>query len=235
MRSALISLLFAAVVMTSCSGLTPELIEAVTAPGAELDEETVIAGLREALRIGSGRTVDRTAAIDGFLANELIRIHLEGDLERFGRTLRQIGLGHQVDELEVQMNRAAERAAGEARQVLVDAVTGLTFEDAMAILRGHSTAATDFLRARTESEIRSRFRPIVVEKMDEVGLSRLYRQLADAYNRLPVSRPAANLDDYVTDEALDGLFLVLGEEERKIREDPVARTTELLRRVFGRA
>lgn len=219
----------------SCSGIPADLIEAVAAPDGELDEETVIAGLEEALRIGSRRAVDRTAVIDGYLANELIRIHLEGDLERMGRALRQIGLGRQVDELEVAMNRAAEGAAGEAREVLVDAVSTLTFDDATAILRGHSTAATDWLRGRSESEIRARFRPIVVAKMDEVGLSRLYRQLADAYNRLPVSRPAVDLDEYVTDEALDGLFLVLGEEEEKIRQDPRARTTELLRRVFGRA
>ena len=151
-----------------------------------------------------------------------------------GRTLRRLGLGRQVDELEVAMNRAAEEAAGEAREVLVRAVTSLTFDDAMRILDGGSTAATDFLRARTGEEIRSRFHPIVVAKMDQVGLSRLYRQLAAEYNRLPlVSRPAVDLDDYVTDEALDGLFTVLGEEEKRIREDPLARTTELLRRVFG--
>lgn len=226
-------LLAAALILASCSGLPPELLEAVTAPSGELDEETVIAGLREALRVGSERTVDRTAAFDGFLANELIRIHLEGDLERMGRTLRRLGLGRRVDEFEVQMNRAAEKAAGEARLVLTRAVTGLTFEDAMGILRGPETAATDFLHAETSTEIRARFHPIVVDKMDEVGLTALYRELADHYNRLPVSRPAVDLDDYVTDRALDGLFTVLGEEERKIREDPLARTTELLRRVFG--
>lgn len=234
MKSLVSLVLLSSLSLLSCSGIPPELIEAVTAaPAGELDEETVIAGLKEALRIGSGRTVERTAAIDGFLANELIRIRLDGDLERMGRVLRQIGLGRRVDELEVQMNRAAEQAAGEAREVLVDAVSSLGFEDAMGILRGHSTAATDYLRRETEEEMRARFHPIVVEKMEEVGLSRLYRELAQQYNRLPVQRPAIDLDDYVTDEALEGLFTVLGEEERKIREDPVARTTELLRRVFG--
>ena len=236
MKRSLVLLLVATLTL-ACSGIPPELIEAVSGlPGEELDEETVIAGLKEALTIGSGRAIDRTAAIDGFLANALIRITLEDnrDLERMASALRRIGLGGQVDQMEVAMNRAAERAAGEAREVFVREVSGLTFDDAMGILRGGPTAATDFLRGRTEGEIRRRFRPIVVEKMDEVGLSRAYRELADQYNRLPlVTRPATDLDDYVTDEALDGLFTVLGEEEKKIREDPVARTTELLRRVFG--
>ena len=224
-----------ALVVTACSGFPPELVDTLGGDGPRaLDRETVIAGLKEALEVGSERTVERTAVVDGYLANELIRIVMPRELESMARSLRRIGLGHQVDELEEGMNRAAERAAGEAREVLWREIRALTFDDAMEILNGGPTAATDHFRTRTRAEIRARFHPIVVEKMAEVGLSRLYRELADHYNRLPLlTRPAVDLDEYVTDEALAGLFLVLGEEERRIREDPIARTTELLRRVFG--
>jgi hypothetical protein len=202
----------------------------------ELDRETVVAGLREALRIGSERTVERTAIVDGFLGNALIRIAIPEDLDKMASTLRKIGLGRQVDKLEVAMNRAAEEAAGEAREVFWDEIRSLTIPDAMGILGGGPTAATDFLYQRTSGEIRERFQPIVVDKIEEVGLARLYSDLADDYNKLPfVSRPAIDLGEYVTDEALDGLFTVLGEEEARIREDPIARTTELLKKVFGRS
>jgi hypothetical protein len=213
------------------------LLEPVGAPtGGPLDRETIVAGLREALRVGSERTVERTAAIDGFLANELIRIAIPDELESMARTLRKIGFDRQLDELETAMNRAAEQAAGEAREVLWREIRDLRFEDAVQILRGGPTAATDHFQARTAEEIRERFQPIVANKMERVGLSRLYADLADRYNRLPlVSRPAIDLDEYVTDQALAGLFTVLGEEEAKIRADPLARTTELLRRVFSQA
>lgn len=211
-------------------------LEQMGTGGGPLDEGTVVAGLKEALRVGSQRTTARTAAVDGFLGNDLIRIPLPRQLESAAATLRSVGLGSHVTELETAMNRAAEAAAGEAGPVLRDAITAMTIGDAFAILEGHETAATDYFRARTEDRLRSRFRPIVAAKTAEVGLGRIYDDLADRYDRIPLmGKPElVDLDAYVTDEALDGLFTVLGQEERTIREDPVARTTELLRRVFGR-
>lgn len=212
-----------------------DLLEGAGGGYRPLDRETVVAGLKEALEIGAGRAIDRTAVIDGFFANELIRILIPEELAKMAERLRKLGMGRQVDELELQMNRAAEEASGKARGILWGEIRKLSIPDAMAILEGGGTAATDLLRERTGSEIRERFRPIVVETMDEIGLARLYEDLAERYNRLPfVTRAAVDLDDYVTGAALDGLFTVLGEEEIRIREDPVARTTELLRRVFGR-
>jgi hypothetical protein len=228
---------FLSLSLAGCAGLTvDDVLEAAEAIGKQdtLDQETVVAGLREALRIGSQRTVDRTATVDGFLGNALIRIAMPEELGKMASTLRKIGFGRQVDELEVAMNRAAEEAAGGARDVFWEEIRGLTIPDAMEVLGGGPTAATDLLRLRTSDEIRERFRPIVVDKIEQVGLARLYTDLADDYNKLPfVSRPAVDLEEYVTEEALGGLFTVLGEEETKIREDPVARTTELLRKVFG--
>ncbi len=224
--------LFLLITTLGCAGLVFD--PSVPTSGG-LDRETVIAGLREALRIGSQRAVDRGGVLDGFLANELIRVLIPDELDSMARTLRRVGLDRQVDDLEVAMNRAAEQAVGEARDVFWDEIRTLTIPEAMSILDDGPTGATDHLRSRTAAEIRGRFRPIVVRKMDEVGLSRIYGQLADRYNELPfVSRPAIDLGEYVTDQALDGLFTLLGEEEARIRQDPIARTTELLRRVFGR-
>ncbi len=200
-----------------------------------LDEPTVVAGIKEALRIGTERAVLSTSQLDGFLANELIRITLPDQLEPMAATLRRAGLGSQVDELETSMNRAAELAAGETREVFWDAITQMTVADAFAILHGNDTAATAYFRDRTWQTLQTRFQPIVQQKMDEVGLSRLYGEVTDLYESLPlVDKPAlVDLDEYVTREALSGLFTVLAQEEQKIRRDPLARTTELLRRVFG--
>lgn len=228
-------LAFAIFAVAGCAGTSlDDLLEAAGARPTPLDRSTIVAGLREALEVGTERTVERTAVIDGYLANEVIRIAIPDELDKMASTLRRIGLGRQVENLETSMNRAAEEAAGEARDVLWSEVRRLTIPDAVAILEGGSTAATDLLQERSADRIRERFEPIVVSKMEEVGLARLYADLAQRYNRLPfVSTPAIDLDRYVTDRALDGLFTVLGEEEAKIRSEPLARTTELLRRVFG--
>lgn len=219
--------------VAGCAAIGPI---ALPGGGGSLDASTVAAGLREALSVGSGRAVDRLAAVDGYLADELLRVTLPDELESMAAALRAIGLDRQVDELEVAMNRAAEQAAGEAREVLGSAIRQLSIPDAFAILRGGPTAATDHLERTERSELESRFAPIVARRLDEVGLARIYDRLAERYNALPfVSTPAVDLDAHVTGRALDGLFTALGQEEARIREDPVARTTELLRRVFREA
>jgi hypothetical protein len=133
------------------------------------------------------------------------------------------------------MNRAAELAAAEAKDVFWNAITAMTISDAFGILRGGKTAATDYFRDRTYADLRSRFHPIVRQKIETVGISRVYGRIADAYNRITPTgtERLVDLDEYVTDRALAGLFTILATEERKIREDPLARTTDLLRRVFG--
>ena len=228
--------------VASCSSLPKDMAGVLGSDGSgggrggRLDEPTVIAGVKEALRVGTQNTVLSTSRIDGFLGNQLIRIALPEQLQSAASTLRQVGLGGQVDELEIGMNRAAERAAGEARDVFWSAITGMTVADAFGILRGGPTAATDYFRDRTEATLRSRFQPIVQQKIQEVGLGRAYGRVSTTYNSLrPAGAPPlVDLDDYVTDRALAGLFTVLGTEEQRIREDPAARTTELLRKVFGR-
>lgn len=201
----------------------------------ELDESVVIAGIREALKVGTQNTVISTSQVDGYLGNELIRIAMPEQLKSMVSTLRTVGLGAYVDDLEVGMNRAAELAAAEARDIFWNAIKNMTVADAFGILNGDDTAATEYFRKQTGDVLRARFHPIIEQKMDEIGLSRMYSQAADAYNSITFTGAPelVDLDEYVTDRALDGLFVVLAQEETKIRDDPAARTTELLKKVFG--
>ena len=205
------------------------------APSGQLDEQTVIAGLKEALKVGTERTVLDTSRVDGFLGNALIRITLPEQYDGMASTLRKVGLGRYVDDLEVAMNRSAEQAAGEAREIFWKSITSMSVSDAYGILKGSETAATDYFRRKTSATLRQRFEPIVKSKMEQVGLYRVSSQLINSYNAIPfVEKPSAvNLDDYVTEQALSGLFAVLAQEEKKIRQDPAARTTELLKKVFS--
>jgi len=150
--------------------------------------------------------------------------------------LRTAGMGSQVEGLEIAMNRAAEKASGEAVDIFVNAIRDMTIRDVYEIWQGPDSAATEYFRRNTSDALRSRFRPIVAEKMEQVGLYRIYTSLTRHYEQLPLaSKPALDLEEYVTEEALGGLFTVLASEEKRIREDPAARTTDLLRTVFGAA
>jgi len=201
-----------------------------------VDEATVVAGLKEALRVGTERTVDQVSIVGGYLERPEIRIPLPDTVQDLAGTLRRVGLGAKADELETAMNHAAEKAATEAIDVFGAAITGMTIEDAWSILRGQDTAATDYFRQKTSAELQRRYRPIVESKLRTVGGYQEYEDLVARLEALPlVDPPDLDLVGYVTDEALDGLFTVLADEERRIRDDPLARTTDLLRRVFGDA
>jgi hypothetical protein len=202
--------------------------------GAGLDSATVAAGLKEALAVGSERAVASTSAKDGFWGNEEIKIPLPEKLNSAFTTLRTIGFGSQVDALELNMNRAAEQASAEAKPVLLDAVKDMSLSDAMGILRGGDTAATDYFRAETSASLKEKFLPIIQNKMDEVGLYQQYKKLMNAYTALPLTQDSGfDLDNYVADEGLDGLFSMLAQEEQEIRANPAARSTELLQKVFA--
>ena len=206
-----------------------EILDAAGVLSGQSDESTVVAGLKEALRVGTERTVHSASARDGFNGNSLIRIPLPDALDTAAKGLRLAGFGSHVDELELSMNRAAERAAGEAAPVFWNAITSMSFSDARSILSGGERAATDYFERTTRETLAGRFSPIVDRSMREVGLVRTYDDFVD---RLPF-RPTFSLQEYVTDRSLDGLFTLLAGEEKRIREDPAARTTELLRQVFG--
>lgn len=226
LRVVLISLLFAVAVDR------PRV--AATLQRGGLGETRIIAGLREALEVGVGNAVDVTGRLDGFFRNAAIKILLPRQLQTLGKTLRAVGQGRLVDEFVLSMNRAAERAAPQARRIFVGALREMSFDDARRILTGGETAATDYFRRKTEDELADAFHPIVEKAMDEVGATRQYKELTGRLRNLPFGQAQSfDIDQYVVGKALDGLFYMVGEEERKIRRNPAARVTEILQDVFG--
>jgi uncharacterized protein DUF4197 len=204
---------------------------------AQLDRITgkeAASGLRAALEKGSAAAVSSLGRTDGFFANPQVKIPLPESLQRAEKMMRRLGMGRHADELILTLNRAAEAAVPEARQLFVDSVRKMTVQDAKGILQGGETSGTEYFRRTTEGELRKRFLPIVEQATQKVGLARQYENYADKGVALGVvKKEDADLDAYVTQKALDGLFLVLGEEEKKIRKDPVGAGTSIIRKVFG--
>ena len=214
------------------------LLVAFAAPAAgqleELTQREALAGLRTALERGARSAVATLGRVDGFLGNAQVKIPLPDSLARTERLARRLGFGAEVDELVVAMNRAAEAAVPEARKLLVDAVKKMTVKDAKAILTGGDTAATGYFRRTSHAALHGRFLPIVKSATEEVGVAQRYRDLAEPAAAFGLIKSEhADLDEYVTLKALDGLYFMLGEEEKKIRKDPVGTGSAILRRVFG--
>jgi len=212
----------------------PEAAPTTVPLGAEHD--TLVAGLKEALAKGTERAIELAGTTGGFTDNQKIRIPMPGPLDNASSMLRSVGLGRQVDEFEQSMNRAAEKAAPQAKEIILEAVRDMSIEDARGILVGPTDGATRFLRRRAGEPIADAFRPIVGESMQETGVTKAFTDLTGQIGtRVPGVSALDDLDlnEYVTGKALDGVFVLLAEEERKIRQDPVARTTDLLKEVFG--
>lgn len=200
-----------------------------------LSDAKIGEGLKEALKVGTENTVTLTGKTDGFFLNQAIKILMPEKLRTLEKGLRTVGYGPQVDEFVLSMNRAAERAAPFAKQIFWDAIGEMTFEDVRKIFSGHETAATDYFKGKTSDKLTVVFKPIVDKAMNEVGVTRQYKDLVGRYEAIPfVKKETFDLDHYVVTKALGGLFHVLGEEEKKIRTNPAARTTDLLKEVFGK-
>jgi len=201
----------------------------------ELSDDTVVSGLKEALQVGTGNAVDITGKLDGYFLNEAIKILMPEKLKAVEKGLRIVGYGPQLDEFVLSMNRAAERSAPFALDIFWDAIKEMSFTDARKILGGGDTAATEYFEDKTSERLTAAFNPMVKESMDSVGVTRQYKELVGRYAVIPfIKAEAFDLDQYVVSKALDGLFHVLGEEERKIRTNPAARVTDLLKKVFGK-
>ncbi len=200
-----------------------------------LSDAKIGEGLKEALKVGTENTVNLTGKTDGFFLNQAIKILMPEKLRTLEKGLRAVGYGPQVDEFVLSMNRAAERAAPFAKQIFWDAIGEMTFEDVRKIYSGNETAATDYFKGKTSDKLTVIFKPIVDRAMNEVGVTRQYKELVGRYESIPfVKKETFDIDQYVVTKALDGLFHVLGEEEKKIRTNPAARTTDLLKEVFGK-
>ena len=200
----------------------------------ELSNTDTVAGLKEALQKGADSAVGKLGRMDGFLGNERVKIPLPESLQKADKTLRRFGMSKYADELVVTMNRAAEAAVPEAKVLLIDAVKSMSVEDAKGILTGGDTSATDYFRRKTSSPLAVKFRPIVAQATQKVGLARSYNNFAGKASRWGlIGKEQANIDDYVTQKALDGLFLMIADEERAIRANPIEQGSKLISRVFG--
>lgn len=203
---------------------------------SDRDSETTIAGLKEALSIGTNNAVLSVSKIDGYFKNEAIKILLPKNIQNIANILSKIGYQKEVDEFILSMNRAAEKAAPKAKDIFIIAIKEMTIEDALKILNGGDTAATEYFKSKTFDKLYESFKPIISKSMNDVGTTRAYKNMTEKYiSAIPFSGlESFDLDHYVTTKALDGLFYMIAQEEKKIRTDPAARVTELLRKVFGR-
>ena len=239
MRSALViaTVIIASLAATPASAQLDRILQQLPRSGTagNLSDVKIGDGLKEALQIGTENAVGITGKTDGYLANAAIKILMPERLRMAEQALRAVGQGDRVDELVVGMNRAAERAAPAARSIFWDAIAAMSFDDARRILQGSNTAATEYFKQKTTDALTAAFQPIVSSAMDEVGVTRQYKQLVGGVSHMPfINLQAFDIDQYVVGKALDGLFHVVGEEEQKIRSNPTARVTPLLKEVFTR-
>jgi hypothetical protein len=199
-----------------------------------LTEKDAADGIKEALVNGTGESVKVVSVTDGYWANPEIKIPFPAEAREMESKLRAIGMGKKVDEFNESMNRAAERAAAEAKPIFIAAIKGMTVKDAINIVRGADNAATTYLKNTTSPELIVKFQPVIKTSLDNVNATKYWSDLITIYNKIPlVKKMNPNLTEYVTQKAIDGLFIMIAKEEIKIRKDPMARTTELLKRVFG--
>jgi len=201
-----------------------------------LDNKTIVSGLKEALTTGTTNAVNTVSSQDGYYGNQMIKILIPEKIRGVVDLVGKAGFQGQVDEFILTMNRAAEKAAPQATEHFVAALKAMTFEDASKILQGNNTAATEYFKQKTSDKIFSSFKPVVTSSMKETGVNSAYSQLTERVATIPFAGSIASfdLDQYVTTKAVDGLFLMIGEEENKIRTNPAARGTELLRKVFSK-
>ena len=199
-----------------------------------LTNDEIVKGLKEALEIGTTTAVKEVSKSNGYFKNPLIKIPLPESVQKVEKLLRATGFGNKVDEFELSMNRAAERAAPEAKSIFLEAIQQMSFTDAGKILDGPDNAATLYFKDKTSDRLEEIFEPITHQAMSEVGATRDYQALDAKIKTVPFGdQMNFDLDQYVTTKALDGLYLMLAEKEKKIRQDPAARGTDLLKKVFG--
>lgn len=237
--SAAIVLMLAGV---SHAGFFDELFKSAPKAGSSagkpevLDEATIVSGLLEALEVGAGNAVSSISKVDGYFTNEAIKILMPPNVRQAADLLEMAGFNKQVDDFVLSMNRAAEMAAPKALPLLTEAIKQTTFDDAKKILNGSDTAATDYFRTKTFDSLYGEFKPVISASMNDAGVTQYYKALMDSYSStIPfASSISVDLDDYVTNGSIDGLFRMVAEEEKKIRSDPAARVTDTLKEVFGR-
>ena len=194
----------------------------------------VAEGLKEALIKGISNGSDLASRVDGYFKNPEIKIPFPPDVKRVEDKLRQVGLGSEVDKFVMTLNRGAEDAAREAKPIFITAIRSMTIQDAWGILKGQDDAATQYLKRTTSAQLKEKFKPVIQNSLNKVNATKYYNDIVTRYNKIPlVQKVNPDLDDYATDKAIEGLFVMIAREEKNIRDNPGARTTELLKKVFA--
>jgi hypothetical protein len=199
-----------------------------------LTNDEIIRGLKEALNVGSKNASSSASKVDGFFKNNIIKIPFPPEAKKIESTVRNLGMNKQVDEFVLTLNRAAEEAAKEAAPIFLNAITSMTITDGLNILKGNDTAATAYLKKTTSTQLHDKFKPVIKNATQKVNVTKYWNPIITAYNKVPlVTRMNPDLEEYITERALYGLFYLVSQEEVKIRKDPAARVTDILKRVFG--
>ncbi|WEK35171.1 MAG: DUF4197 domain-containing protein [Candidatus Pseudobacter hemicellulosilyticus] len=201
--------------------------------GSGLTNADIVAGLKEALSVGARQSATQLSTVDGFFRNAAIKILLPQEAQKVESTLRDLGMGSLVDKALLSLNRAAEDAASSAAPIFVNAIKGMTIQDALGILKGGDFAATSYLKGKTSTALTDAFRPVIQQSLSKVNATKYWSDVFSTYNKFSTNKVETDLTAYVTGKALEGIFYQVGLEEQKIRKDPVARTTEILKKVFG--
>lgn len=219
--------------LTACAELQ-QVVDSLPQGGGVLSNADIASGLRQALDLGIDKQVTKLTQTDGFFKNELVKILLPQELQKVDNALRKIGLSSLVDEGLKVLNRAAEDAVKEATPIFVNAVKDITFNDAKNILLGEENAATSYLTTKTQTELYNKFKPVIDNSFSKVGADQIWTNLITKYNNLPLTNNVnPDLTDYVTGEALKGVYTMIAVEEKEIRSKVSSRTTDLLRKVFA--
>jgi len=231
----IITLVSIAILLFGCAEMTAVLEEASKISGpAPLTNNEVISGLREALTIGTNNSTSLTSKLDGFYKNPEIFIPFPPEVIKVKNTVEDLGMKKQVDEFVMTMNRAAETASKDAAPIFINAIKEMTIADGFAILKGEDNAATTYLKDKTSGQLKVKFNPVVKNAISKVQVTKYWNPVINTYNKIPfIEKQNPNLGDYITTKAMDGLFIMIEKEEKKIRKDPLARVTDILKRVFG--
>ena len=201
--------------------------------GKGLSNDDIISGLKEALTFGASNSTSKLSMVDGFFKDAALKILMPAEAQKVEKKLRDLGLGKQVDQAILSMNRAAEDAAKSAAPIFINAIKGITIQDGLGILKGGDFAATDYLKGRTLAQLTEAFRPIIEQSLQKVNATKYWNTLFTTYNKFSSEKVNTDLSAYVTEKATAGIFHQVGLEEQKIRKDPFARTTDILKKVFN--
>jgi len=232
----IIQLLSCVILLSGCES-TQQIIKAIepyaTGPNGQLTSTEIAAGLKQALEVGAQNSGNQLSALDGFFKNAAIKILLPPEAQKVEKTLRDLGMSNLVDKAILSVNRAAEDAAKSAAPIFIDAIKAMTIQDAVGILKGGDFAATNYLKDKTTSSLSSAFKPVIDNSLSKVGATKYWGDVFNTYNKFATNKINPDLSAFVTGKAIDGIFYQVSLEEQKIRKDPVARVTDLLKKVFG--